>query len=123
MLLKSPMEQRIKSDFLYLLAFVYLQNARPERAAAVLGALNLMCPHQPKVLTCLALAQIRSQKPQAALKTLERLALGGGIDASFHLLRAQALIALKQTDESFAAMQAYLLLRGLQAPIISSGAS
>ena len=114
------MAPRTECEFLYLLAYVYLQNARPERAAAVLAALDLIKPNQQKVIACLALAQLRSGKPQTALKTLERLAMCGGIDATFHLLRAQTLTALKNRDEAQAAMQTYLQLRGLQAPGESS---
>jgi Flp pilus assembly protein TadD len=113
----------IERDFLYLLAYVYLQNARPERAAMILSALDLMQPKQHKVIACLALAQIRSEKPQAALKTLERLAMCGGIDATFHLLRAQALVALKNLDEAHSSMNIYLQLRGLKTPADLTGLS
>jgi predicted Zn-dependent protease len=97
--------------FLELLGFVYLQNARPDKAAVVLAALDALQPGQPKVLCALALAQVRSAKPKRALETLDRLAMAGGIDAAFHLLRAQALGALERREEAAAAMQTYVQMR------------
>ncbi len=35
----------------------------------------------------------------------------GGVDASFHLIRSQALLALERRDEAAAAMRAYVALR------------
>ena len=100
-----------KQTFLSLLAYVYLQNARPEKAATLLAALDVLAPTQARVLTALALAQLRSGKAEAALQTLDRLALAGGVGAPFHLLRAQALGSLGRAPEAAAAMQAYTGLR------------
>ena len=105
-----------EKDFLQLLGFVYLQNARPDKAAVVLAALDAMEPGQPRVLLALALAQIRSNKPVRALQALDQLAMAGGADAAFHLLRAQALGAADRGDEAAIAMATYLQLRdGLKA--------
>ena len=105
-----------EKDFLQLLGFVYLQNARPDKAAVVLAALDAMEPGQPRVLLALALAQIRSNKPMRALQALDQLAMAGGADAAFHLLRAQALGAADRGDEAAIAMATYLQLRdGLKA--------
>lgn len=100
-----------EKDFLQLLGFVYLQNARPDKAAVVLAALDAMEPGQPRVLLALALAQIRSNKPVRALQALDQLAMAGGADAAFHLLRAQALGAADRGDEAAIAMATYLQLR------------
>lgn len=35
----------------------------------------------------------------------------GGVDAPFHLIRSQALLALERRDEAAAAMRAYVALR------------
>jgi Flp pilus assembly protein TadD len=104
-----------QQNFLQLLAYVYLQNARPDKAAVVLAALDTVAPGQRKVLCSLALAQVRSGKAQRALDTLDRLALAGGVDATFHLLRAQALGSLERQAEAAAAMQTYLQMRPLPA--------
>lgn len=100
-----------EKEFLQLLGFLYLQNARPDKAGVVLAALNILEPAQPTILRALALAQIRSSKPLRALETLDRLAMAGGANAAFHLLRAQALSAAERRDEAAAAMDTYLQLR------------
>lgn len=102
-----------EQSFLALLGHVFLQNSRPDKAAVLFAALDRLAPGQRKVLASLALAQIRSGKPQRALDTLERLAMAGGADAGFHLLRAQALGVLERNDEAQAAMRAYVELRGV----------
>lgn len=102
-------------SFMILLAYVFLQNARPDRAAVLLAALDCLVPGQSRVLRALALAQVRSGKAQRALDTLDRLALAGGVDAAFHLLRAQALSALDRREEAVAAMRAHVQLRAAPA--------
>ena len=94
-----------------LLAHAYLENRLPDKAAVLLAARNLLAPNDRRTLLALTLAQLRSDKPQRALATLEQLALLGAMDAAFHLLRAQALHALGQTDDAASAMRAYVALR------------
>jgi len=98
--------------FMCLLGYVFLQNARPDKAAVVLAALDALAPGQPRALRALALAQLRSGKPERALGSLDRLAMAGGVDAAFHLLRARALGALARREEAAAAMQTYVAMRG-----------
>jgi Flp pilus assembly protein TadD len=98
-------------ELMDLLAFVYLQNGLPDKAAVLLAARNILAPDDIRSLLALALAQVRSAKPQRALNTLERLALLGAVDAPFHLVRAQALQALDRRDEAAAAMRAFVALR------------
>lgn len=100
-----------EQSLLALLGHVYLQNSRPDKAAVVLAALDVLAPGQHRVLKALALAQLRSEKPNRALDTLDRLALAGGVDAAFHLLRAQALTALGRAEEAQHAMKTYIDLR------------
>lgn len=99
-----------------LLAFVYLQNGLPDKAAVLLAARNILAPDDPRALLALALARVRSDKPQRALHTLEQLALLGAMDASFHLVRAQALQALGRGDEAASAMRAFVALRNTTGP-------
>ena len=96
---------------LALLGYVFLQNARPDKAAVVLAALDRLEPGDTRTLRALALAQLRSAKPQRALDTLDRLAIAGGVDAAFHLLRAQALSATDRAADAADAMRAYVALR------------
>lgn len=106
--------------FLSLLAHVYLQNGRPEKAVVILAALDCLEPQQPQVLRALALAQVRSGKPQRALESLDRLAMIGQIDAVFHLLRAQALGLLERRVEAASAMQVYVQMRqALEPPTVA----
>ena len=98
-------------SLLALLGYVYLQNALPDKAAVVLAALDKLAPGQRKTLCALALAQVRSGKAQRALDSLDRLAMAGGADAAFHLLRAQALHALERNEEAALAMKNYLQMR------------
>lgn len=95
-------------EFMDLLAYIYLQHGRPDKAAVLLIARNLVVADDPRVLLSLALAQVRAAKPTQALQTLERLALLGAMDATFHLVRAQALQALEQSAEAASAMRAHL---------------
>jgi Flp pilus assembly protein TadD len=110
-----PVESQRMTDqehsFLELLAFIFLQNARPDKAMVLLQALDLIAPLKPKVLSALALSQLRAEKPQQALATLDRLAMAGGIDAAFHLLRGQALMNLGRAEEAALAMQNFVEIR------------
>ncbi|WP_255437540.1 hypothetical protein [Comamonas flocculans] len=94
-----------------LLSYIYLQHGLPDKAAVLLGARDVLAPDDARALLMLALAQVRSAKPQRALATLERLALAGAMDAAFHLVRAQALQAQGQAQEAASAMRAYVRLR------------
>mgnify|MGYP002736063678 CR=1 FL=1 len=94
-----------------LLGYIYLQHGLPDKAAVLLAARDVLAPGSARVLLTLALAQVRSAKPDRALATLERLALAGGVDAAFHLVRAQALQAAGRHDEAAVAMRSYVALR------------
>lgn len=65
-------------ELMDLLGYVYLQNNRPDKAAVLLAARDVLAPDHPRTLLTLALAQVRSAKPGRALDTLDRLALQGG---------------------------------------------
>lgn len=93
---------------LELLAFVYLQNRRPDHAAALLEALLATDGANERACGALALAQLRVGRPGAALTTLERATLRTRIEPAFQLLRAQALGALRRPDEAAAAMAAFV---------------
>lgn len=94
-----------------LLAYIYLENDRPEKCSVLLAALDALGQADTRARTTLALAQVRAGKPQSALATLDGLAMSGAVDAVFHLIRAQTLLALDRRDEASAAMRAYVALR------------
>lgn len=108
-------------ELLGLLAYVYLENNRPEKAAVLLSALETLGAADSRHRLSLALAQLRSGKPDSAAATLERAALRGEVDAPFHLVRAQALLALDRRAEAAAAMRAYVALRAAAAPTKAAG--
>lgn len=98
-------------ELMDLLAYVHLQNNRPDKAAILLAARDVLAPNDPRALLTLALAQLRSGKPTRSLDTLDRLALAGAMDAPFHLVRAQALQTLERPTEAASAMRAYVAQR------------
>ena len=101
----------LEIELMDLLAYIYLQNGLPDKAAVLVAARDVLKPDEPRALLTLAVAQVRSAKPQRALNTLDRLALLGAMDATFHLVRAQALHALERKDEAASAMRAYVAMR------------
>lgn len=98
-------------ELLDLLAYIYLENDRPEKAAVLLAALEALGQADARSLLRLALAQLRSNKPALALDTLDRVAMKGQVDAVFHLIRAQTLQSLNRREEAHAAMRSYVALR------------
>lgn len=94
-----------------LLAYIYLENDRPEKAAVLLAALDELGLADARQRISLALAQLRAGKPESALGTLDKVALQGGMGTAFHLVRAQALAALGRLPEAEAAMRAYINMR------------
>lgn len=102
---------RAETTALYLLAFVMLQHARPQAAATVLEALDLIDPDQPRTLMALATALVRCDRARQALTTLERCRRAGGDMAPSELLRSQALHRLHRHAEAAAALRAFLQQR------------
>lgn len=102
-------------ELLGLLAYIYLEHNRPEKAVVLLQALYAVGLSNPREQITLALSLLRAGKPEAALEVLDRLALEGIQDAPCHLVRSQALHALERPAEAQASMRAYLRLR-TQAP-------
>ncbi len=104
------------TEFMDLLAYIYLQHGLPDKAAVLLSARDLLVPDDARALLTLALALVRSAKPGKALETLERLAMLGAMRAEFHLVRAQALQALERHAEAASAMRAYVAMLPAAAP-------
>ena len=102
-------------EFMDLLGYIYLQHGLPDKAAVLLTARNVLQPGNAQTLLTLAVAQVRSEKPNKALETLEQLAMQGGMDANFHLVRAQALQLLGRMDEAQAAMRTHISMRSAAA--------
>jgi Flp pilus assembly protein TadD len=104
-------------ELMDLLGYIYLQHGRPDKAAVLLAARDVLAPDDTRTLLSLALAQVRSARPARAIDTLDRLALLGAMDAPFHLVRAQALQALGRAEEAAGAMRAYVSMRPVPVPV------
>ncbi|WP_374608477.1 hypothetical protein [Diaphorobacter nitroreducens] len=100
-----------QKNLVMLLAWAWLRNARPQKAATLLAALDVVAPGQRQVQRMLALALVRGGEPRRALDTLDRMAVTGAADAAFHLLRARALAACDRRIEAGAAMAACQIAR------------
>ena len=98
-------------ELLELLGFVFLRNARPEKAETLYAALAALEPRNPRHALSLACAQVRCGKPEAALAGLDRMLERGEISAPVHLLRGQALARLQRLPEAERALRAYIAAR------------
>ena len=98
-------EQR---DALSVLGYFMLSMDRPDRAAVLYRALDLLEPGHAPHLRGLAVACARAGQPAEALDALERLTLVGALDGDFLALRARVLQALGRHGEARAAMRASL---------------
>lgn len=107
----QPNMSAMNLELMDLLGYIYLQHSQPDKAAILLAARDALAPDNPKTLLTLAVAQLRSDKAQRALSTLERLILLGAVDPCFHLVRGQALQQLGRDTEAASAMRAHIAAR------------
>lgn len=98
-------------DALALLGGFFLQHGQAERALTVFAGLEALEPSVTSHARLVAVAALAAGRPERALIALDRIALGGQIDAVFHLARAEALSALGRNTEASASMRAWLSLR------------
>lgn len=98
-------------DALALLGGFFLQQGQAERALTVFAGLEALEPSVVSHARMVAVAALAAGRPERALIALDRIALGGQIDAVFHLARAEALSALGRASEASASMRAWLSLR------------
>ena len=98
-------------DALSLLGGFFLQHGQAERALTVFAGLEALEPSVTSHARLVAVAALAAGRPERALIALDRIALGGQIDAVFHLARAEALSALGRNTEASASMRAWLSLR------------
>lgn len=96
---------------LSLLAHLLMQNGLAAKAVALLEGLDVVQPGHPPTLRALAVAQLRSSQPTAALQTLDRLALLGDTLPVLGLLRAQGLLAAGRQAEAHVEMAQFLAQR------------
>lgn len=96
---------------LHVLAYGQLHNAQPEKAVALLEALDALRPDDTRTLLALATAHLRSGAAARALQALTRVAQSANAPAATDLLRAQALGMLGRHAEAKAVMHAFLARR------------
>jgi predicted Zn-dependent protease len=97
-------------DFIELLAFIYLQHHRADDAAVLLELLAY-AGGDVRLKGAAALAQLRANHPEKALRTIESLSLPDQLSPECQLLRAQSLFALDRQAEAASAMQAFVTAR------------
>ena len=107
----TPPLEAAQREVLELLGFVFLQNARPEKAEAIYAALLALEPRNPRYALSLACAQVRGGKCEPALGQLDKMLERGDISAPVHLLRGQALAKLGRDSEAQRALKAYIAAR------------
>lgn len=112
----EPEQSASRCVVLDLLSYIYQENDRPEKAAILLAALEELGLGNTRLRVALALAHLKSGKPITALDVLDRAAMRGNINAAFHLVRAQTLVALDRPAEAAAAMRAYISMRTSTTP-------
>ena len=110
-------------ELLGLLAYIYLEHNRPDKSVILLQALDAIGFASSREQTTLALALLRTGKPDVALTVLDRLALNGIQDAPCYLIRSQALHALQRPVEAQTSMQTYLRQRAKSASDVSEQSS
>lgn len=97
-------------DFIELLAFIYLQHHRAEDAAVLLELLA-HATGDVRIKSASALAQLRANRAEKALRTIESLPFPDQLTPECQLLRAQSLFALDRQAEAASAMQAFVTAR------------
>lgn len=102
---------------LRILAYGFLQHAQPDKAVALLEALDALRPGDRHTLLTLATAHLRSGAASRALHVLGRVSTGEDAPVTADLLRAQALVTLGRHDEARAAMDAFLARNPVRPPV------
>jgi predicted Zn-dependent protease len=100
-----------QQDLLRLLAHVYLQHDKPERAVVLLHALHALAPGDALSEKLLAYAYVRSGRPHEAMLLLDPLLERGGVGPEVHLMRSQAYGLMGRMSDAAWAMRRYVEAR------------
>lgn len=106
--------RRDQQDLLRILGYSYQRNGQPARAAVLWSALHALSPRDSFVTRSLALALLRSARPDAALTLLDGLLDEGDACALTHLLRSQALVTIGRLPEASRSMRFYVAARAAE---------
>ncbi len=84
-----------EKDWLLLVAHLHLEQRRPEEACTILRVLHRIDPNNPKVLRCLALAELSAGNPavaaRVATKAMQQDDESGGFRVPVGLIFARSL--------------------------------
>lgn len=104
-----------RSDFLYLLAILYMQQSKHNLALHLLRVLSIQHEKDTRIALALAACLYRTKrfkKAQSVLSELDETVLSPEFRAAFHYINAKILWELEQKDESREQLQKYLKARG-----------
>ena len=103
-----------RSDFLYLLAILYMQQSKHNLALHLLRVLSVQHEKDTRIALALATCLYRTKrfkKAQSILSELDETVLSSEFCAAFHYINAKILWELDQKDESREQLQKYLKAR------------
>lgn len=103
-----------RSDFLYLLAILYMQQSKHNLALHLLRVLSVQHGKDTRIALALAACLYRTRrfkKAQSVLSELDETALAPGFRTAFHYINAKILWELEQKDEAREQLQKYLKAR------------
>ena len=103
-----------RSDFLYLLAILYMQQSKHNLALHLLRVLSVQHEKDTRIALALAACLYRTKrfkKAQSVLSELDETVLSPEFRAAFHYINAKILWELEQKDEARKQLQKYLKAR------------
>lgn len=103
-----------RSDFLYLLAILYMQQSKYNFALHLLRVLSVQHEKDTRIALALATCLYRTKrfkKAQSVLSELDETVLSSEFRAAFHYINAKILWELEQKDEAREQLQKYLKAR------------
>ena len=103
-----------RSDFLYLLAILYMQQSKHNLALHLLRVLSVQHEKDTRIALALAACLYRTKrfkKAQSVLSELDETVLSSEFRTAFHYINAKILWELDQKDEARKQLQKYLKAR------------
>ena len=104
-----------RSDFLYLLAILYMQQSKYNFALHLLRVLSVQHEKDTRIALALAACLYRTKrfkKAQSVLSELDETALSPEFRTALYYINAKILWELEQKDEAREQLQKYLKARG-----------
>ncbi len=105
------------TDFLYLLAYLYMQQSKYDIALQLFRILRLHAPENQKTALALASCLNKAKRPEEGLKVLKSLEeqkLSFDQKIAYFYIMSKVLWDLKETDASRETLHKYLKIRQLK---------